>query len=346
MKNSLLISEFERLVKQINYDIDHEKDMKKKKVNMFRLKQIGNALNIIKKYDGEIKSGEQLKDIKGIGTGIINRINEILKTGSLSEITLQSTDIKNAQYIEDLKEVYGIGESKASELVNKYKIKTVDELRDAYIAGNLKLNSNVVMGLKYHGIYKQQIPRAEMKKMDKYLHNMVLQINSKLELRICGSYRREKPFSNDIDCMLAHPKIVTQNDLKNKKNYLHKFIELLKEDLFIVDALTSEDVETKFMGFCQYSKKLPIRRIDIRYVPYESYYSSLLYFTGSGPFNQKMRQDAKKMGYKLNEYGLFKKINGKIKNKTKEEFKLVKVTSEEDIFEKLGMPYVKPKDRI
>lgn len=338
MVNELIISEFDKLVKQIEREIDNEPDRKKKMVNMFRLKQISNALTFMKKYKDVIKSGDQLKEEKGFGKGIIERINEIIKNGSLSEITTVEKDVEIAGYIDALKEVYGIGDVKAHELVTKNKIHTVDDLKKAYVLGKVKLNNNVVMGLKYYGIYKQQIPRKEMTQMEKYLQNTALKINEKLEVRICGSYRRKKPFSNDIDCMLTHPKIKTMDDIKNKKNYLHKFIEQLRDDLFIVDALTGDNVETKFMGFCQYSKKKPVRRIDIRYIPYNSYYAALLYFTGSGSFNQNMRQDAKKLGYKLNEYGLFKK-DGK-------EFKQVKITSEEDIFKKLNMEYVLPEERL
>ena len=86
------------------------------------------------------------------------------------------------------------------------------------------------------------------------------------------------------------------------------------------------------MGFCKLKNK-EVRRIDIRFVPFQSYYSALLYFTGSYQLNQEMRQIAKKLGYKLNEYGLYK-------NK-----KLIKVNSEKDIFDKLKMKYKEPKYR-
>lgn len=142
--------------------------------------------------------------------------------------------------------------------------------------------------------------------------------------------------------MLTHPNIETLADLhknvNSKKNYLKNLIEYLKEDNFIVASLTSEEVETKFMGFCQYSKRLPVRRIDIRYMPYESYYPSLIYFTGSGNFNRSMRQHAVKLGYKLNEYGLYKKIGEKFKN--------IPISSEKEVFDILEMDYVLPKDRL
>lgn len=338
MVNEKIINAFETLVKQIAHDIESETDKKKRTVNLFRLKQIGNAVNILKNYPNVIKSGNDLDNIKGIGKGIIGRIDEILSSGNLSEVKMKKKDIEISKIVDELKEIYGIGEKKAYELATKFKVHSIDELIKAHDEGKIKLNNNVVIGLKYHETYKQKIPHDEMKRMEKYIQNMAKQISKKLAVKICGSFRREKPFSNDIDCMLTHPTIKTNDDLENKRNYLQDFIEILKEDMFIIDALTGEDVKTKFMGFCRFNKKLPVRRIDIRYIPMESYYPALLYFTGSGAFNQRMRQDAKKIGYKLNEYGLFKKIGSEYKN--------IKVNSEEDIFKKLNMEYVAPKDRI
>ena len=101
--------------------------------------------------------------------------------------------------------------------------------------------------------------------------------------------------------------------------------------------MTFDDYETKYMGYCQLSKKYPTRRIDIYYTPYQSYYTSLLHLTGSGNFNRKMRGLAIEIGYKLNEYGLYLKQDGKLKR--------IKVNSEKDIFDKLGMDYIEPKDR-
>lgn len=70
-------------------------------------------------------------------------------------------------------------------------------------------------------------------------------------------------------------------------------------------------------------------------MPCESYYSALLYFTGSGSFNKKMRSVAINAGYLLNEYGLFKRDTKK----------MIKVKSEKDIFDILNMEYLEPQFR-
>lgn len=338
MKNKLLIDEFGKLVQQISHDIEIATDKKIRTTHMFRLKQIEHALSVLKTYPSTIKSSEELHDVKGIGKGIMSRIDEILTTGKLSEITIQQDNAKTSKHIDALMEVYGIGKKKARELVVDYGIKSVNALKKAYSNGSIELNTNIAMGLKYFTLYEQHIPRSEMQQMEKYMQHTANRMDSKLHVVICGSYRRQKPFSNDIDCMLTHDDIVTHDDLEKTENYLQLFVGKMKHKKFIVDSLTGDDVDTKFMGFCQYSGELPVRRIDIRYIPIESYYPALVYFTGSGTFNQKMRHTAKKLGYKLNEYGLYKKHG--------DTYKRVNVTSEKNIFDVLGMEYVEPQNRL
>ena len=101
----------------------------------------------------------------------------------------------------------------------------------------------------------------------------------------------------------------------------------------MVDDITDKNIKTKYMGFCKY-KNNPVRRIDIRYVPYDSYYTALLYFTGSKELNTKMRIKANELGYKLSEYNLIDKNKAKIK-----------IKSEYDVFEKLKMEYLPPNLR-
>jgi DNA polymerase (family 10) len=61
----------------------------------------------------------------------------------------------------------------------------------------------------------------------------------------------------------------------------------------------------------------------------------VIYFTGSKNFNVLVRQKAKGLGYSLNEYGLVNNDNGELRY----------LKSEEELFEILGIPYLKPTDR-
>jgi DNA polymerase/3'-5' exonuclease PolX len=52
------------------------------------------------------------------------------------------------------------------------------------------------------------------------------------------------------------------------------------------------------------------RHVDIALYPLEVKPYAVLYFTSGKVVNQIMREKAKKLGYKLNEFGLFNKKTG------------------------------------
>jgi len=346
--NINIITEFIKLVNQIKYDMDKatrkklSKTIKKREIDniskeilrhSFRLRQIKNIIKILSKYPKKITSGEQLQHIKGIGKGTVDRINEILKTGRLKEIKLTSISAKYLKYIKELEQIIGIGRKIAYDLVTKYNIKSIKDLKKAYRNKKITLNDQILLGLKYHGIYKQNIPRIEIMKIDKYIHKIAKKIDLELYIEIVGSYRRQKLFSGDIDILLTHPKIKTKKDMKKYPNYLKKIVSALKRDNVLVDDITYDEYKTKYMGFLKY-KNNPVRRIDIFYIPDESYYTALLAYTGPASLNIELRNLAINLEYILNEYGLFDQNN-----------KRIPINSEKDVFLKLGMEYIEPKDR-
>ena len=345
--NEKLANEFSLLVKQIQYDLNNNNIEKKDKTKyQFKLRHFKNALRIIKQFPDEIQSGSDLKDISGIGKGTMERIDEFLTSNKISEI--DKTKIKQVQkdmgILEDLSKVINIGPKIAKQLIDRYDIKSVKELKDRIKKGEIEVNDKIQMGLKYYGVIKENIPRtevdqyydvfkSEIKKLDGYNSLGII-------LTIAGSYRRQKETSNDIDILISAEKIVTKKDYeKLDRNLLTEFLEQLKKMKVLVDNLTDFDNKTKYMGFSKLSRK-PVRRVDVRFVPYESYYYALLYFTGSYQLNTQMRIISKQKGYKLNEYGLFKiKEDGTVSNRK------IKVKSEKDIFKKLGMDYLEPNQR-
>jgi DNA polymerase beta len=316
--NTILIKEFEKLGQQIRHELLITKDIK----NSYRLTAINNLLDIIKKYPEEIKSSSQLKNIKGVGSHSLKRIDEILETGKLSEI---HDNILLNNSIQELTKIYGIGDKMAYDLYIKYNIKTIEDLIKSYKNKKIKLSATVIKGLTYYNIVKENIPREEIDKIDNLIHEIVRNIDIELFYVICGSYRRMKDTSGDIDIIITHP--------NTNMNYLSRIIKEFKKHNFIVDSLTSDNTKTKYMGYCKY-KNNPVRRLDMRFIPYNSYYCALMYFTGSKDFNRKIRHIANTLGYTLNEYNLIDSKNNKIV-----------INSELDIFKTLGLEYVNPEYR-
>ncbi len=342
--NSDLIREFTILIDQTERDLKNEKSPAVKNSNTFRLRTFKKFLGILKKYPDKITSSEQLNNLTDVGKGIKHRVDEILKNKKLKEIK-RTKDVKQIETeidkVDSLMKVINIGEKKAKEFVKK-GVKSAEDLKKKVDDGKIVVNDKIELGLKYYGVIKTKIPKDEMTKIGKLLLENMIKVNKKLIGTMCGSYRRLLNTSNDVDFLFAHPQLKTEQDIKNEsKNYLRKFINQLYDEEFLLDDLTGKTAKTKYMGFCRLNKN-PVRRIDIRFVAYESYYSALLYFTGSGVFNQKMRKKAISMDYKLNEYGLYKIITDKEGHK---KYKPIKISDEEDIFDELEMEYVEPKYR-
>ena len=314
-KNKLLVDIFTKLILFYN-------DKPKNNIINFKIRSFKFALRVIKNTLYQIKSGSNLENVKGIGKGTMDRIDEILKTKALKELKGFKLKNNDPSIIEELEKVINIGKIKAIELVNKYNIKSVKDLKKKIKEKKIKVNDKILMGLKYYGKVKDNIPRKEIDKFYKIILKIGLKLDKELIVKIAGSYRRQNKTSNDVDILLSH---------KNK-NYLYDFIQKLKEKKIIIDDLISDKSKTKYMGFSRFNDN-PIRRIDIRFIPYKSYYYGLLYFTGSYQLNTQMRQVAKKMGYKLNEYGLYKNN------------KFIPVKSEKEIFDILKLKYQEPKYR-
>jgi len=349
--NQIIINEFEKLVKFIQFEIDQskiKKDVKSITSNTFRLKQTKNILAIIKKYQNKLTL-DNLKmfgELPGIGKGTLDRIKEILENGKLKELDNFSEELnENDNLIKEFENIVGVGRSNALKFIED-GITSIDDLKSKIENGKYEVNDKIKLGIKYYGKFEGNIPRKEIDKVYKLIESIVKKMNKKYKydenekyiFEICGSYRRESPTSGDIDILFS--KLDTTMNDKDNINHLERFVKILKDPIklndnepLLVDDITDKHYETKYMGFAKY-KENPFRRIDIRYVPHDVYYSALLYFTGSATLNVNMRKIAEKMGLKLSEYGL-----------TKEDGSKLPIESEYDIFKILKIEYLPPRLR-
>ena len=259
-----------------------------------------------------------IRGIKGVGDSIYQKIDQIMKTGScpLYDKIKDIVDPRDA-----LLKVHGIGPKRANELV-KMGINTVDELKEK----KEYLNEKQKIGLRYYDELNQPIPREEIVKHEKHLKTFLKKTDPNAELTISGSYRRKKDESGDIDVLLK---------AENKETYT-KFIKKLVNQGYLVEQLALGT--KKYNGICRLGRKGSGRRIDIMYTTPSEYPFAILYFTGSGDFNQVMRKEVNQKGFTMNEYGIKSSDTGK---KVDYEFSV-----EKDIFDFLDIGYVEPWQRL
>ncbi|XP_041988099.1 DNA polymerase beta-like isoform X2 [Aricia agestis] len=296
--------------------------------NIHKYNAYRKAASVLAAHQTRIKSGDEAKSLNGIGDKISKKIDEFLQTGKLKKLENIHQD-KNAQAISMLTRVSGIGPVKAADLVNS-GITTIEDLAK----NKDKLNHHQLLGLKYFLDFEKKIPRSEIQEIEKIIHDRLKKYDENFTITICGSYRRGKPESGDIDVLVTHPSVKLSKKNKDDK-FLSNVVALLGD--IITDTISLGD--TKFMGVCRLSANHIPRRLDIRLIPSEQYYCAVLYFTGSDVFNKQMRAHALENRFTLNEYSL------KPIGETGMPGEPIPIESEEDIFDYIDYPYKKPEER-
>lgn len=309
---------------------------KDKATHQRRINSFIRGRDAIKEYQKPITSGSQAqKSIDGVGAGIAKRIQEYLSTGKLKE--LDDAVSSEAKLIMELCDITGIGEVKAASLIKDHGVTSVDDLLEKYKTGQLRIAKNelthhIAVGLDYYHDLKQRMRWKEADIIATSIKKIIKDLNAGLIVEVCGSYRRHKPTCGDLDVLVTHKSLSATTE-----SPLPSIVSALEINGIIVGHLTSKG-KTKYMGVCMGPSKIG-RRIDIRFVEFQSMGAATLYFTGSGKFNKIMRYHANVRGYTLNEYGLYTYING-VKGDTP-----IPAPTEQDIFSKLGFVFLGPTQR-
>ena len=161
---------------------------------------------------------------------------------------------------------------------------------------------------------KKRHPRERVEKIAQSI-SLLLKSNMAVEKFIfCGSYRRNKETIGDLDVV-----IVTKNSL-----YRNEILERIKR--LSQKVMVSGPQKTSML--------INDVQVDIRFVEPQHYVFQVAHATGSTSENIRLRSIAKRMGLTLNEYGLYK--NG---------IPIKDITSENDLYKCLGIPYVSPENR-
>ena len=310
--------------------------MRKKEIQdkqPFKARAYAKVISELKAHQGAIARIEDVEGIPGIGEKIHAKIKEILESGELLAAKVAREE-RQFNVLDQLIAIHGIGPTKARELVSKHKIKSIDDLRERYERDPSILNDVQALGLRYHDDISERIPRKEMAEHEKLLMGEISGVSGMFEAMVVGSYRRELADSGDIDVILRLPRTVSS---KASGELFKGVVERLKEVGYIVDILAKG--AKKCMAIVRLGNGRA-RRLDLLLTPEDEYGYALLYFTGSGPFNVIMRQHALERGYSLSEHRM--KI---VPDFEPEPPAVPELLTEKDIFDFLGVPYIRPADR-
>jgi len=260
-----------------------------------------------------------LEDIPGVGPGIAERIEELIKTRHVKDYDRLKKQIPVD--IEGLASIEGIGPKMILKLYKKLGIKNREQLEKAATEHLLskqggfgeKTEDNILRAIgflkKEHGRFilgfTMPVIRIILEKIKK--------VEGVEKAEFAGSIRRMQETVGDLDILV----------ISKKPSKVMDFFVSMPE----VEAVYSK-------GSTKSSVRLNIGMdADLRVLPPESFGAALQYFTGDKYHNIQIREIAIKKGYKLSEYGLFKGS------------KLIAGKTEEEIYEKLGLEVIPPEIR-
>lgn len=269
----------------------------------------------------KIRERDELDKIPGVGKSIAATIAEVLDTGESK--VLEELRESLPPGVRQLMELEGVGPKNAMRLVNELKITSIDDLEKAAKGGRLrelkgfgeKKEHNILQSISdYRNRQTRFLLGAVLPVVDDMLAWM-RESPAVLRAEVAGSYRRKRETIGDLDFLVAS----NEPDAATKR-----FVEMPPVERVVNHGSTKSTVLLK--GHLQ---------VDCRVVPPPAYGAALQYFTGSKDHNVKLRTIGVKLGYKLNEYGLFRR----------EDDGLVASETEEAIYKALGMDWVPPELR-
>ncbi len=269
----------------------------------------------------KVKERGELDKIPGVGKSIAATITEVLDTGESK--VLEELRESLPPGVRQLMELEGVGPKNAMRLVEELKLSSIDGLEKAAREGKVrelkgfgeKKEQNILQSISdYRNRQTRFLLGAILPIVDDIL-TWMRKSPAVLRSDVAGSYRRRRETIGDLDLLVAS----NDPDASSKR-----FVEMPPVERVVSHGSTKSTVFLR--GHLQ---------VDCRVVPPEAYGAALQYFTGSKDHNVKLRTIGVKLGYKLNEYGLFRR----------EDDSLVASETEKEIYRALGMDYVQPELR-
>ncbi|WP_046726850.1 DNA polymerase/3'-5' exonuclease PolX [Streptomyces humi] len=259
-----------------------------------------------------------LQEIPNVGKSIARKVREYVDSGTVAAVEELRSRIPDG--VRRLTAVPTLGPKKAMAVYEELGVSSVAELADAIRDERLrdlrgfgpKTEENILHGIE---LLRASGGRAHIDVAMELAEDIVRVLSAVPGCERCahaGSLRRMRETIGDIDILAA-----------------------AEESAPVMKAFTGLPYVTEVIG--QGGTKTSVRTgrgldVDLRVVPPDSWGAALQYFTGSKAHNIRTRERAVHQKLKLSEYGLFDVESGE---------KIVSGT-EEEVYERLGLPWIPP----
>ena len=286
----------------------------------FKPRAYEKAARAVGGYPADLDGMElaEILAIPGVGKSIGEKVEEFLRTGSMAGLEELRTKIPPG--VREMTAIAGLGPKKAMVLYRELGISDVEELRRALDAGQLA-------GLKGFGARSEENIRRGIQRLSQQSGRALISAAMDLaeyflerlggredvqRIEFAGSLRRMAETIGDVDLLAAS-----------------------EDPEAVMEAFTGVGIVERVIAKGDKKTSVMTRKglqVDLRIVPLEAWGAAMIYFTGSKAHNIRIREMAVRKGLKLNEYGLFRAKSGT----------LIVAQAEEEVYAKLGLPWIPP----
>jgi len=271
----------------------------------------------------ELAKQGRVTELAGVGKTIAEKIDALLETGSIPSADKLKQRIPPG--LVEITRIPGLGPKRARLLYDELGIGSIEELRAAAEQGQLKdvkgfgkkaeENLLAAFAAGADGRPKDRMLLSKALPVAEELVDALREHPAAIRVELAGSARRLADTVKDVDIVAAS---------SDPAALSKAFSELEPVD----SVSTSGEAGAKAVTH----SGLPV---DLRIVPEEAFGNLLQHFTGSGRHNEALRTEAVRRGLHVSEYGIADDETG-----TSEAF-----TTEEKVYERLGMQHIPPELR-
>ena len=270
-----------------------------------------------------------LTDLPGIGRTLADKIDEMLETGELEFYTRLAAEIPPG--LVRVMHVNGVGPKKARLFWDELNITSLEALEDAAGTGKLrplkgmgaKSEQKILEGIAALARKTGRTPLGVATPAAQELLESLLSLPQAGCGYVAGSIRRGRPTIGDVDLLVASDEAAP-----------------------LMDAFVAMPQVARVLGHGPTKSSVELHsglQVDLRVLSSARMGTALSYFTGSQAHNVRLRERALRQGYSLNEHAL--RPVGVDGLPLDDENSHVLCASEEELYEKLGLPFIPPELR-
>ncbi|WP_278925788.1 DNA polymerase/3'-5' exonuclease PolX [Staphylococcus auricularis] len=294
--------------------------MELKGENTFKVSAYRKAAQSLEIDERSLNEIEDVTELKGIGKGVGEVIDEYRSTGQSS--TLEGLQQEVPEGLVPLLKIQGLGSKKIAKLYKELNIKDKTDLQKACEAGEVsqlsgfakKTEQNILEAVKALGAKKSHYPINTIRGLHEEINVHLDAFDAVEKYEVAGSFRRFKEMSKDLDY------IISTNDPDRVQQQLLELPNIVKT---VAEGSTKVSVELEYDD--------ETIGVDFRLIEPAAFYHTLQHFTGSKDHNIRIRQLAKDKGEKISEYGI-----------EQPDGELLQYQSEAEIYQHYGYDWITP----